>query len=156
MAQRHKSLIPLSKDHYEGLLLAQQIRANRIMMIGWPADPEDRARFVARFYDEHLKIHFTAEEESLFPFVNLYVPQASVLVEELVAEHGRIKDLIARFAKPDVSTVEKELSNFSEILERHIRKEERRLFPLFENNAPQEILAQAQEKIQRHYPSQKR
>ncbi len=156
MAQRHKSLIPLSRDHYEGLLLSQQIRADRIMMNGWPSDPIDRARFVARFYDEHLKTHFAAEEESLFPLFTSHVPQGSHLVGELVAEHRIMEQFVSRFAKADSLTVLKELNEFAELLERHIRKEERQLFPLFEDHASKEILAQTEQMIQRHYPSQKR
>jgi|SRR3990172_8364917 len=155
MAQRHKSLIPLSRDHYEGLLLSQQIGADRVMMNGWPPDPVGRARFVARFYEEHLKIHFVAEEESLFPSVTNHVPQASHLVNELIGEHRAMEEFVSRFAKADSPTVTKELNEFAEILERHIRKEERQLFPLFENHAPDEILTQTGRMIQRHYPSQK-
>ncbi|MGH2567837.1 MAG: hypothetical protein ACRDGA_05815, partial [Bacteroidota bacterium] len=66
MARRHTSLIPLARDHYEGLLLVQQLREpQRPMMPGWPETPSERATFIAWFYDEHLKNHFEAEEHAL-------------------------------------------------------------------------------------------
>lgn len=156
MARRHKSLIPLSHDHYEGLLLAQQIRADRTMMADWPSDPAGRARFVARFFEEHLKTHFAAEEESLFPLIREHVPQASMLVEELIREHREMERFSAQFSSSDAPSIARELNEFSLILEKHIRKEERELFPLFEKHAPKEILERAEQMIQTHYPTQKR
>jgi hemerythrin-like domain-containing protein len=156
MAQRHKSLIPLSHDHYEGLLLSQQIRADRIMMKDWPADPVGRARFVAGFHEEHLKTHFIAEEESLFPLIRKHVPQAATLVEQLIGEHRRMEQFAAQFSGADAPTISRELSEFSSLLEQHIRKEERELFPLFEMHASKEVLEQAEQMIQQHYPSKKR
>ncbi len=152
MARRHKSLIPLSKDHYEGLLLSQQIQADRVMMNGWPPDLEGRARFVARFYDEHLTTHFKAEEESLFPLITAHIPDGSSIVDELLNEHRTIERFVQDFASGNATS--QRLKEFGLVLEGHIRKEERQLFPLFEAQATAETLSQAERDILRHYPEE--
>jgi len=155
MARRHESLIPLSKDHYQGLLLAQQIKTNdRIMLVGWPSDPKVQAQFVAGFYKEHLVSHFEAEEKSLFPLIAKHIPAARGRIDELVLEHRRMEEFAGRFAGPDADIAKEELTKFSELLEAHIRKEERELFPLFESKAPPEVLEQAKDLLHRHYPNQ--
>jgi len=155
MAQRHKSLVPLSKDHYHGLLLAQQIKTtDRVMMPGWPSDPTDQARFVREFFNEHLVNHFQAEEESLFPLIVKHVPSARGQVDGLLREHRAMEEFAGRFAQPDIENPAAQLSDFSDLLEGHIRKEERELFPLFESKAPAEILEQTKDLLSRHYPDQ--
>lgn len=121
------------------------------MMAGWPSTPRDRAHFVAGFYDEHLKTHFAAEEESLFPLVNRHIPEGRPLVAELIAEHRTIEQFIEEFSRAVNDLVTTRLEEFSTILEGHIRKEERRLFPLFEDNASPKVLAQTEKMILDHY-----
>ena len=156
MGRRHQSLIPLSRDHHDGLALSQQIKTDHGTMDGWPADPVGQARFVSRFYDEHLKTHFAAEEESLFPFVTEHVPQAAALVKELVHEHRKMVQYASQFAVIDSPSASAQLSQFGMLLEQHIRKEERELFPLVEKHAPKEILEKAGQMILNHYPPHKR
>lgn len=141
MAHRHESLVPLSKDHYHGLLLAQQIKtAERVMMPGWPSDAVRQAAFICSFFAEHLTPHFADEERALFPLVVEHVPSASSQVEDLLRDHRAMEDFARRFKQPDPARVATQISEFGDLLERHIRKEERELFPLFEAKAPAEIL----------------
>lgn len=152
MSRRHSSLVPLSKDHFDGLLLAHQLRESRPIMKNWPASEADRGSFVARFYREHLASHFLAEEESLFPLIVAHVPAGKPLVEELLREHRQIERAIGRFEQQDSPATGQMLEQFGELLEGHIRKEERQLFPMFEQQAPPDVLAAAEKQIQRHYP----
>jgi hemerythrin-like domain-containing protein len=155
MALRHKSLIPLSQDHYQGLLLAQQIRTtDRVMIAGWSSDPKEQARFVAAFFRDHLVNHFEAEEKSLFPLILQYVPSAEDRITELQREHRQLKDFAERFGNSTAEEPERHLQQFSELLDAHIRKEERDLFPLFEAQAPADVLEQAGQLLHRHYPDQ--
>ncbi len=148
MAQRHRSLVPLARDHYEGLLLVQQLReSDRNMMVGWPSTTADRARFVARFYDEHLKEHFEVEEKALFPVVAENVDQARRVVTELLGEHRLIEHSIGRFRSAIEPQSADSLLKFADLLENHIRKEDRVLFPLIEEFASQEILDRIEQAI---------
>jgi hemerythrin-like domain-containing protein len=148
MAQRHRSLIPLARDHYEGLLLVQQLReSDRAIMVGWPSSVSDRGQFVVRFYDEHLKKHFDVEEKALFPPAAEYLDQARGVVAELLAEHRVIEQFIARFRSGGEPQIAESLLEFGSILERHIRKEDRVLFPLIEEFASPEILDRIEQSI---------
>lgn len=142
MSRRHDSLIPLSQDHYHGLLLAQQIKtADRVMMSGWPPDDPGRARFVRSFYAEHLIRHFEEEEQVLFPLAVDHIPESKSHVEDLLDDHRRMEDFVRAFEQQDAVDLATRLMEFGDLLERHIRKEERVFFPLFEQKAPAEILA---------------
>ncbi|HXG37582.1 MAG TPA: hemerythrin domain-containing protein [Bacteroidota bacterium] len=153
MARRHESLIPLAKDHYEGLLLVQQLREhNRAIMTGWPKTPTDQARFVARFYDEHLKKHFEAEEQALFPPASERVPASCTIVQELLREHRTIEEEVAQFRTASGNYPADALQQSATLLEEHIRKEDRVLFPLLENEATPEVLEAMRQKLAPYYP----
>lgn len=150
MAQRHESLISLSRDHYEGLLLALQIKtADRVIMVGWPKEAADQAKFIAKFYQDHLKKHFKEEEEALFPLIVRSIPSGKPQVEDLLSDHRKIEDYIGKFEADNPEDLPARLGQFSDLLERHIRKEERELFPLFEKEAPAEILENARQLLSR-------
>lgn len=153
MASRHESLVPLSRDHYHGLLLAQQIRTtDRVMLVGWPDAPAKQAAFIVEFYREHLVPHFQAEEESLFPLVRQHVPEGTDQIDDLLNEHRLIRAFVEEFRSPDASSVKGRIAEFAELLDGHIRKEERGLFPLFEARAPAAVLAQAGHLLHRSDP----
>lgn len=148
MAQRHRSLVPLALDHHEGLLLVQQLReADRAIMVGWPTTVTDRASFVSRFYDEHLKSHFDVEEKALFPLAAEFVVQARPIVEELLSEHRVIEQFVGRFRSVSEPQTVESLLEFGNLLEQHIRKEDRVLFPLIEECASSEILDRIEQSV---------
>ncbi|MEX1139427.1 MAG: hemerythrin domain-containing protein [Bacteroidota bacterium] len=155
MAHRHESLVPLSKDHYHGLLLAQQIKTTgRVMMVGWPSDPAQQAAFICAFFAEHLTPHFADEERALFPLVVKHVPSASAQVDDLLRDHRDMKQFARSFEQPDPKRVAVQIAEFGDLLERHIRKEERELFPLFETQAPAEVLERVGHLLHRSNPPQ--
>ncbi len=156
MAHRSESLVPLSKDHYHGLLLAQQIKTtDRVMMVGWSSKPALQAAFICTFFAEHLVRHFADEEQSLFPLVVKHVPAASAQVSELVQDHRALEKFARDFEHPDANVAER-IGEFGDLLERHIRKEERELFPLFETQAPSEVLQRVGILLHRSDPPQDR
>ncbi len=152
MAHRHKSLIPLARDHYEGLLLVQQLReSHRAIMAGWPATHVEQAKFIAQFYDRHLKNHFEAEEQALFPTAIKNVEQARPIVDELLEEHRRIEQSISTFRRPSEEGLAELLKKFGDLLEQHIRKEDRVLFPLLEEHASPAVLDQVEQLMNPYY-----
>ena len=56
------------------------------------------------------------------------------LVAQLKSEHREFRKLVARLADPEGQR--KFLFDFGDLLEQHIRSEERRLFPAFETLVP--------------------
>src|SRR4051812_30417612 len=137
MAKRHPSLIPLSEDHHHGLALALRCRKQSLGQIK-PMGAEGlraRAEEFLRFYDTELSCHFRAEEEILFPRMREHVPASVTLIEGLSRDHDDVRQ-----ALPDLKAgrgLGKLIFDLGDLLERHIRKEERELFPLFESHADQ-------------------
>ena len=138
-AKRHSSLIPLSHDHHHGLVLAfclcQGLPRNRK-----PSDsPQEQAGETARFFHDNLVAHFRAEEEALFPTIRVYVPPAGALLDALTTEHKEMRAQVEHLAQTsrDDATLQPLLRTFGELLERHIRREERELFLLYEAHVPE-------------------
>jgi hemerythrin-like domain-containing protein len=131
---RHPSLIRLSQDHHHGLALALRCRKQALGQIK-PMGAEglrERAKEFLAFYGAHLAPHFQAEEQVLFPFLRSAVPATETVIDELIRDHGRIRRAIPQL---EVGTgLAKLIFDLGDLLERHIRREERELFPLFEKN----------------------
>jgi hemerythrin-like domain-containing protein len=93
---------------------------------------------VVRFFDAHLAEHFRTEEEELFTVAAPLAGMADV-VRVLVEEHAQLRALAETFRSGGASA--SSLVRFGEILERHIRSEERVLFPACEEHLSSEELA---------------
>ncbi|HEX2228990.1 MAG TPA: hemerythrin domain-containing protein, partial [Candidatus Binatia bacterium] len=106
-----------------------------------------RAQEVREFFDKQLTPHFRAEEKFLFPYMREAVPQSAPLLDELIRDHEAfrqaIKNLVAGAA------LSKLIFDIGDLLERHIRKEERELFPLFEKYVDSETAGKLGEDIKR-------
>jgi iron-sulfur cluster repair protein YtfE (RIC family) len=129
---RHPSLVALSHDHHHGLALALRCRKQALGQIK-PMGAEglrNRAQEFLEFFRANLVAHFKAEEELLFPLMRESAAGCEDLVDELVKQHGEL-----RRAMPQLEAgtgLAKLIFDLGDLLERHIRKEERELFPLFE------------------------
>jgi iron-sulfur cluster repair protein YtfE (RIC family) len=138
-AKRHPSLIPLSHDHHHGLVLAFRLREG-LPRNRKPSDsPHEQAEATVRFFHDNLVAHFQAEEEVLFPAMRIHTPQANTLLDTLIAEHDMIRSSVEQLSRivPDDPSLPTLLKSFGDILERHIRCEERELFPLYEVHIPE-------------------
>lgn len=138
MAKRHPSLVTLSHDHHHGLALALRLRQgdSALLTDGWVHDRHEQARRVADFYQTELRRHFLAEEQVLFPAMRRYVPAASELIDRLVLQHRQLEEIIDGVTGPSVRDLSSLLVRLGEVLEQHIRSEERELFPMYEDNIP--------------------
>ncbi len=132
---RHPSLIGLSHDHHHGLALALRCRKQalgRLKPMGLAGLRERAAEFAA-FFEKNLTRHFRAEEEILFPLMRASIPESAALLDDLLADHARLRAFLPPLAGD--AGLAKHLFDAGDLLERHIRREERELFPLFEKHA---------------------
>jgi len=119
---RDKSLIPLSHQHQRALALC--VRIDRAQPISnddlevWQAEIE-------QLVEQEIKIHFSAEEQVLFPAARRF-RELIPLVEELTADHASLNESFS-LAKARGMSAER-LPAFAQQLSTHIRKEERQLF----------------------------
>lgn len=144
---RHESLIPLSHDHHHGLVVALRLKK------GGPASPNDswlagddnQAPQLLEFADTELLNHFKLEEELVFPILlNLGIDEISALARELLDEHMAMRTSLDAIR---LSSDLQMLKHFGELLEAHIRKEERVLFPLIEREIEKGSIILATETI---------
>ena len=123
--KRNKNFIPLSKDHHHGLLLCWKIREGLKNGI----ELERIKNYINFFWQKHLMDHFGQEETLLFSKVD------SPLVSQANEEHASIRLLISEINK--IEDLNKEsYSQLADLVEKHIRFEERVLFPFLEEKIP--------------------
>lgn len=128
--KRHPSLVPLSRDHHHGLVMAR-----RLILGGpstprddWPLAPEEQARRLVAFYESALRPHFEAEEAQVFPLAARQLADGPARVEALVAQHRTMTGMIEALRADPRSETPKRLAAFGELLRDHIHDEERILF----------------------------
>lgn len=115
--KRSKQLVKLSRDHHDALLftwkikqgLKNEVSLNRII------------NYIDWFWTNHLKDHFDEEEKILLP----YLAGDDELADQLKAEHASIRNLISE-------KNEESIRSLVDILNDHIRFEERKFFPHLE------------------------
>ncbi|MFI5263092.1 MAG: hemerythrin domain-containing protein [Candidatus Kapaibacterium sp.] len=133
---RHSSLVPLSHDHHEALLIALRLKKGGPTSPHdhlWPTDLQKQIHSLQLFFERELLPHFALEEEILFP-VAATLDELQVPVENLLSQHQKMRDMIRAISDSieDELHLKKLLSEFGLLLESHIRTEERELFPKLE------------------------
>ena len=124
--KRDKALHILSHDHHHGLILAQLIKKGSPQYKNLPNTTEGKKDYSIKFYYDELVKHFEDEENILFPVVNGKDEETNNLIKEIITEHKKIKQLVNQLESDE--DVEHTLDELGNILESHIRKEERDLF----------------------------
>jgi len=160
MARRHDALIPLSHDHQQALALAFRLHNPAPPGPVTPTTPastpaSQRAETLA-FFRDHLQRHFAIEEEVLFPALrsaHAAGTQQHALIDALCAEHRRmseIRDTIAAAASE--AELCRALTELADVLERHVRREERELFVHFPGALTPGAVADLQREIHQRRP----
>jgi len=125
--KRHKSIVPLSKDHHQALLLCWKIRTGFKKKIA----PQRIKSYSNWFWINHIQPHFNIEEKYVFPVLG----NEHDLIKRALAEHRSLKELFE--SETDIN---KNLSLIEEELENHVRFEERILFGEIQKVATDEEL----------------
>jgi quercetin dioxygenase-like cupin family protein len=112
--KRHPALVHLSHDHHHTLVWARRLRRGE-------TDGFDE------FRRGHVARHFREEEETVFPLLAEFCPEPPEVLTRALLEHQRIR---AAPASPALG----------ELLEEHVRLEERELFELLQEVVPPERL----------------
>ncbi len=150
--KRHQSFILLSREHHDGLLLATRLQQGRKALLRlWSHDPKWQAEYVVKFFDDNLAMHFQTEEEAIFSLAESAIPESHTVVRELIDEHTEMRKLVDELRQPDEKKLECTLTRFGQVLEHHIRTEERVFFPMCEEHLPEEILKKIGEIIGEHH-----
>ena len=127
--KRHISLQPLSREHHHTLVLVWKIRK----AIREHVELDRVDQYVSWFYQQYVISHFEIEEKYIFPVLG---NQHEMTVRAL-DEHKKLKGYFEAQGKDGNAYLE-----LADLLEKHIRFEERALF-----NAVQELATEQQLKI---------
>ena len=137
--ERSPQLQPLSREHHDGLLFVWKIKQgleNR-------TSPERLKEYTGWYWRNHIKPHFFQEEKVLVPFM----PKGHSMAVQLNREHDYIRELILSIdQEPD----RHDFIRLSNLLETHIRFEEREFFLYLEQHLSQEQLIEISEKLEQH------
>ncbi|MEA2434771.1 MAG: hypothetical protein QOG54_2228 [Actinomycetota bacterium] len=130
MTKRHETLIPLTHDHHHALAQARKL------VLAADGENEDRtiaAKNFLAFYDTDLLTHFREEEEMVFPLAVTYVDSEPLLAQVMI-EHLQIHALVhdLRGMLDQGAPTAWSLRRIADVLEKHIRFEEKSVFPLVE------------------------
>lgn len=137
--KRSPQLAPLSREHHDGLLFAWKIKQG----IENKTSLDVMRRFALWFWKHHIKPHFFQEEKILLPYLPANDPMAARLQEE----HEHIRELILGL---DDEADQRTLVILSDLLNAHIRFEERELFPQLETILSPEQLDSIFTQLEKH------
>jgi hemerythrin-like domain-containing protein len=121
--QRSEALQSLSRDHHRALVVAKTLeRAD---------DVDQAATLFLGYWNDHGRAHFRIEEEVLLPFWDRLGTVDGPALNQLAREHLEIRARALAVAEdPSLDTIH----DLGRRLASHIRFEERKLFPLIEND----------------------
>lgn len=125
--KRNQALIPLSHDHQHGLAISHELR-----QVSAEEAAVARDKFLA-FWNVEGRHHFRIEEEVLLPAVAHALPPTHDAVLRVLSDHVEIRRRAADLGAAAVPPLG-DLRALGDSLERHIRHEERVLFPLIEES----------------------
>lgn len=138
MPKRTRELKPLTSEHEQALLVAFQIKkglAGTPEAAGAPRDLAGLVALVTRYEQAVFSTHTRAEEELLSKHL------AADDVRRLTAEHAEMRAHLAAAKSAAGGDAKNALLRFADLLERHVRWEERELFPACESAIGETALA---------------
>jgi hemerythrin-like domain-containing protein len=145
--KRHKSLHRLSHEHQNGLVLALKLKYKKKPSSSALEDEVEELKYeLADKFENELKRHFRLEETYLAPLF-----ETNELMKRMLEEHKKLERLYINLKQNpenwDTGVQREKLNLFGELLELHIRFEERELFPMIEASLAEEEMEKLGEKL---------
>ncbi len=141
--KRAPELKVLSSDHHRALVIARKAKKTDLEKI---SQTFGLWREIEAYYKHELETHLHKEEKYLVP--HLEAIQEVTLVNRLKNEHESLR----RYFKPGASRTNESLSSFGDLLEKHVRFEERELFNIAQTLLSQETLTKIEEGCNENLP----
>lgn len=119
----------MSSEHQQALLLAFQVRrslAGHADSAGAPKELGGLVALTRRFEAQVFRTHLSAEEDLLAEFLG------EQDLRRLLFEHAELRRLVEVAKGTDAADARAALGQFAELLDRHVRWEERDLLPAAE------------------------
>ena len=128
--KRHENIAKLSRDHHASLMFCWKIRQG----IKLDVSTERMVRYIQYFERQHFIPHFHEEEQILF------APLKDSKVQKAIDDHVIILRAVNEISFSGKENQQKELSKLADLVDEHVRYEERILFPYLEQKLSGEQL----------------
>jgi hemerythrin-like domain-containing protein len=138
--KRSEALQQLSRDHHRALETALKLRR------ATETDAKTARREFLDFWRGHGAIHFRLEEDVMLPRSAPYVDPTDPAVVRVLTDHVEIRRRAGELADGERSDPA-ELHQLGELLDDHVRHEERVLFPMIEQALPEDELTRLAQRI---------
>lgn len=125
--RRHPALQPVSKEHHTGLMLCFQVRKG----VREGIDHARLSAYITWFAAEHLEPHFRFEENVLLPLI----PADDPMNLRIISEHAALRTFFGRTEWNAGLLV-----SFADLLDQHIRFEERVWFNFLQEHCDGSVL----------------
>lgn len=125
--KRSEHILQLSKDHHFTLLFSWKIRQG----LKFGAKVERIKKYVQYFWLNDMQEHFREEEEILF------APVKDQMVQKAIDDHKQIKEQVELLKASTEEEASQQLTALADMVDSHVRYEERELFPYLEKNLTQ-------------------
>ncbi len=145
MQTENQGIFSIAHDHFHILMVAQMIKQGSKHAAGLPDSLEAKARYVIHFYNQELENHFYIEETVLQPEVTGISDEIDKILMDVDDEHKKIADMVDGLK--DEKNLNKKLDELSNILEEHVNKEERELFPKIQETLSEQELEELVAKL---------
>ena len=140
--KRNENILKLSKEHHFSLLFCWKIRQG----LKTETDSSRIIKYVQYFTTDFLLPHFSEEEIYLFSSLN------DEQVEKAIEQHTEIKNLLAELLDTEKDSSKQQLEKLANLVDEHVRYEERELFPHIENSLTREQLKEIGKKLNDSQP----
>lgn len=151
--KRHPALVPLSREHHNGLVIAQRLILGRSTnpRSPWPSAIQAQTERLLLFFQEELQPHFKFEEVELFPRLLEWSIAGAVpwqpLLQTLGDEHRVMRGMIDELSIGRDEGLSVRLRLFGEQLRAHIHVEERELFERMQKECSDAQLAEVMQLV---------
>lgn len=122
--KRSEYLVQLSRDHHTSLLFCWKIRQG----IQRNVSAERISNYIQYFWQHHLQPHFEEEERFVF------ILSGDEKIGQAMKEHAQIREQVEQVLLTTDEKVVPLLSQLATAVDRHVRFEERVLFPYLEQS----------------------
>lgn len=134
--KRHEALKPLSQHHMAGLHVA--LKLSRAGTDKSRLTINEIIRDAEVFWIPDGSDHFREEEDILLPVYAKYEKVDTETITNMLVEHVLIRSKMQQLLEKELSV--EEMQGLGTLLEKHIREEERVIFPMIEQALPEEEL----------------
>jgi len=147
--KRDSHLKTLSWEHHDGLVAA--FRVKKALRSGIEA--ASVSKYILSTWENQLKHHFW-QEETILEKNKTGLLENTELTIRMLAEHKEMATIIRELEQKTSDLVEL-CNRFAEMLEKHIRFEERELFPFLEQNLSGKDIQEAGKFLWEQHPQNK-